>query len=376
MSPLARHVVALVLLVGAALFVTALAVEPDGDTEVAEVNVSGEAPARTWAEAQPGVLDSPESCRRCHAEIYAEWEQDRHSKAWVGELYTRLSDQHRDASCWACHAPRPILETGLDSPPETRRNFRESGINCLTCHKRGNHVVGGRADPVEGAACGPWFDPRFPADRPDMQDAVIAYCGVCHNLHGTHKEFMASKYYREGKTCLSCHMEETVEGPVAKGGPTRIRRVHRFRGPHTPAMLKRAMRIEARREDGRVVARVVNQGAGHKVPTDARHRAIRLRVAFFDAYGQPVPVEDPGTGTPDREVTLDLIRLFYRPEHRDPTQISPAGTPGKDNWRESSIDIPEAAAGGRARLRLYYNFYVHDPLETGTLVEEKQVDLG
>lgn len=380
MSVWARVGIAVVLLAGAGLFVYALTLEPAPESPPEPAPAKGEGPVREWPPAEPGILDDPASCKGCHPGIWAEWEQDRHRMSWSGELYTRLSKDHTDASCWACHAPRPILDTGLSSPAETRADYRDTGINCLTCHRQGNHVVGGMEDPKDTpevkAACGPKHDPRFPADRPDMQDEVIAFCGVCHNLHGTHLEFMGSRYYREGMTCLSCHMEERVEAPVAKGGEPRLRRVHRFPGAHSEGMLKRAMAIEASVADGRVVARVVNRGAGHRIPTDARHRAIFLRAAFLDAYGQPVPVPDPATGEPDREVTLDLIRLFYRPEHKDPTQVDPEGTLGKDNWRGSSIAVPPSARGGKVRLRLYYQYYVYDPLEKAVLVEEKELDLG
>ena len=380
MSVWVRIGIALVVVAGAGLFVFALTLEPEKNGPEESPAPEDGRPAREWRAADPGVLDDPESCKECHPGIWAEWEQDRHRMSWIGELYTRLSKDHTDASCWACHAPRPILETGLSSPAETRADYRNTGINCLTCHRQGNHVVGGIEDPKDTpevrAACGPKYDPSFPADRPDMQEEVIAFCGVCHNLHGTHLEFMGSRYYREGKTCLSCHMEEKIEAPVAKGGEPRLRRVHRFPGAHSEAMLKRAMAIEAGFSEGRVVAKVINQGAGHRIPTDARHRAIFLRVAFFDSYGQPVPVGDPVTGEPDREVTLDLIRLFYRPEHKDPTQVDPEGTLGKDNWRESSIAVPSAAKRAKARLRLYYQYYVYDPLETAVLVDEEVVDLG
>jgi len=370
---------AAVLLLGAGLFVFALTM-PDPEEPAPPADTGAKAPEVVEGPpAKPGLLDSPENCQECHAEIYAEWTSDRHGQAWVGQLYTELSKNHQDASCWSCHAPRPILETGLESPAEARQNFRETGINCLSCHKRGNHVVTAAAPdgaPAPEAACGPVRDPHFPTDRPDLQEATIAFCGVCHNLHGTHEEFRGSRYYREGETCLTCHMAEQVMGPVAKGGAPRLRRVHRFPGAHSEAMLKRAMQVEAQERDGRIVARVVNVGAGHRVPTDARHRAIRLRVAFFDPYGGPVPVADPESGRQEREVTIDLIRLFYRQEQKEPTQIDPDGTAGKDNWRESSIAVPEGAKGGSARLRLYYNLSPYAPVEKGTLVQEVTVKLG
>jgi len=374
MTPLARIVLAGVLLFGAVSFVLALVLPDPPVKEWPEEpdTQEGQLQAAT-PPAKPGVLDAPENCRECHAEIYREWEEDRHSQAWVGALYTVKSKNHTDTSCFSCHAPRPILETGLDSPAEARQNFRESGINCLSCHQRGDHVVTS-GQPGE-APCGPVHDPAYPTDRTDMQEAVIKFCGVCHNLHGTDKEFMSSRYYREGMTCLTCHMGEEVLAPSVTGGPPKTRRAHRFPGGHSPEMLRRAMTIDAHRDGDRIVARVVNRGAGHRVPTDARHRAIRLRVAFFDAYGQPVRTLDPETGALEREATMDLIRLFYRQEQREPTQIDPEGTPGSENWRESTAGIPEGAKGGTARLRLYYNLDVYAPVEQGTLVEEKVLKL-
>jgi predicted CXXCH cytochrome family protein len=380
MSLAARLVLIAILLVGAGLFIGSLVVEPPAEPSVPpEEHEPGASAPPASPEAKPGVLDSPENCRRCHPAIYAEWEQDRHSKAWTGALYTEISKNHMDPTCWPCHAPRPILETGVNSPAEARKNFREEGITCLTCHRRGRHVVGPIPDPGDTpevtADCGPVYDPDYPVDRPDAQQTTIAFCGVCHNLHGTDKEFMDSKYYDEGKTCLSCHMGEEVMGPVAVGGRKRLRRVHRLPGGHSPAMLERAMEFSARQEGRRVVARVTNKGAGHRIPTDARHRSIDLRIAFFDAYGQPVPVPDPETGALEREVRIDRIRLFYRQEHREPTQVDPAGTPGRDNWRESSIEVPADARGGHARLRLFYNLKWSWPPEKGTLVQEGTVKL-
>jgi hypothetical protein len=373
MSTPARIGLALILVLGAGLFVLALAWPEPEEPPIEPPPPAGGGQAVAAKAADPGVLDSHESCKKCHLEIWQEWEEDRHSQAWVGELYTKQSQNHTDTSCFSCHAPRPILETGLDSPAEARQDFRESGINCLTCHQRGRHVATS-GSPGE-APCGPVHDPAFPDDRPDMREATIAFCGVCHNLHGTHLEFTGSRYYRDGMTCLSCHMAEEVVSPVVTGGPPRARRSHRFPGGHSKEMLGKAMTIAASQEKDRIVARVINRGAGHRIPTDARHRAIRLRIAFLDAYGQPVPVLDPSTGNLEREALLDLIRLFYRQEQKEPTQIDPEGTLGKENWRESSIAIPEAAKGGKALLRLYYNLSPYEPVEQGTLVEEKAVPI-
>ena len=372
-----------IMLLGAALFLYALQSDPPEPVQATgtrrddPIHVPTDVPA-----AKRGVLDTNANCRSCHEEIYAEWESDRHSLAWVGALYTELSENHTNPNCFSCHAPRPVLETGLDSPAESRGENREGGINCLTCHRRGTHVAGPSREHKAVAGrepdCGPVFDSRLA--RSGAQEQTARFCGVCHNLHGTSDEFLGSKYARdEGMTCLSCHTEEIV-APVVTGGPPRARMAHRWSGGHSKRMLQKALRMDARLDGDLVKVRVTNAGAGHKVPTDARHRAIYVRIAFFDAYGQPVRVTtlDPLTrrNVTDREVNMDVIRLFYRHEQREPTQISPAGTLGKDNWRDSEFSIPEQAQGGRVRLRLYYLLNWSWPMRKGTLVEEKVISLA
>ncbi len=382
MSFAARLAIAAAIVAGLILFVGAILDEDPSPTPTNQTDTNGGAnvavhsgPAAKY-HAKDGVLDSAATCKECHAEIVAEWESDRHSQAWVGKLYTDLSQNHRDPNCWSCHAPRPILETGIESPAEARANFREQGITCLSCHKMGNHVAGSRkehsATPDVNPDCGPLFSSKMA--REGAQDATIAFCGVCHGLHGTDNEFRGSKYFREGKTCLSCHMAETMS-PGTKGGPSRLRRVHRFAGAHSQKMLQRALTFEPRIEKGKLVVRVINQGAGHRVPTDARHRAIWVRVAFLDSFGQPVAVPNPETNQAETEVSIDLIRLFYRHEQKDPTSIHPAGTLGQPNWRESVIAVPAGAKGGKVRVRLWYCLRIGVPAETGTLIEERTVDL-
>ncbi|MEM8885239.1 MAG: multiheme c-type cytochrome [Planctomycetota bacterium] len=368
------------MLFGAALFVYALqsgAEERPVDVEETpeKVVVAYDAPP-----AKPGVLDSSDNCKECHAEIYEEWSGDRHAKAWVGELYTELSNNHTDPNCWSCHAPRPILETGLDSPAEARGEDRESGIDCLSCHRQGNHVVGPSKThgPVAGRNpdCGPVFDPNF--SRSGAQEETAKFCGVCHNLHGTCDEFMGSQYARDGDTCLSCHMEETM-APAVTGGPAKARGKHAWPGAHSERMLKRAMKFEASVDGDTLHGRIINKGAGHKIPTDARHRAIYLRVAFVDRFGQPIQITgvDPISRkeVTDRELSMDVVRLFYRQEQRPSTQIPPKGTLGQNNWRDSTFPIPREAKGGKVRLKLIYHLKWSWPMHRGVLVQEMELEI-
>jgi len=379
MSPLARIVCVLALVGGSLLFLNALKGAPESDRQERDLRV-GDEPTRgadtVYAEAKPGVLDSPKNCKRCHAEIYKEWEESYHGQAWVDPLFKQLSQDYRDESCYGCHAPRPIHETKLQTA-EDRGTRRHTGVDCLTCHKRGNHVVGPIEDPQSYPGvemeCGPAFDANHPRD--DAQQVTVDYCGVCHNAHGTGDEFLASRYAREGQTCLTCHMEE-VYRPIVTGGKPRKGRRHTFPGAHSPEMLRTAMTVDARREGDTLFVRAINQGAGHKVPTDARHRGIHLRVAFFDSYGAPVAFQSPLDQKRGRELTVDLIRLFYRHEQREPTQIAPDGTIGQPNYRETAVSIPKTAVGGKAVVKLYYLLVHSWPVEQkGVLVTQREISL-
>ncbi|MFQ5844490.1 MAG: multiheme c-type cytochrome [Planctomycetota bacterium] len=371
-----RLVLALLLLSGVALFLYALQ-EPEPEIVVTPPRPGGGSePASRAPEAKPGVLDSHETCRKCHPAIYDEWAESYHALAWTDPLFKELSRDYRNESCHSCHAPRPLHETGF-ATAEARRADHNSGINCLTCHRRGNHVVGSIRDP-QGTPdhppdCGPAYDPRHATH--EAQSVTITYCGVCHNLHNTHEEFLGSRYAREGYTCLRCHLEQ-VERPLVPGGPVRRTSSHRLPGAHSLDMLKRAMHLDVTRQQGRLVVRLVNEGAGHKIPTDARHRSILVRVSFQDRYGSPVAVTSRLDPQPGTVVSIDRARLFYRWEQRESTQIDPAGTLGKDNWSESSIAVPAAARGGKATVRLYYLLVWNWHPETkGQLVDEVVVDL-
>ncbi|MHC4819590.1 MAG: hypothetical protein ACYTF8_16215, partial [Planctomycetota bacterium] len=96
MSLAARLVLVGALLIGAGLFAGALLLEPAAEPAgPSPEGPDADAPPAGPA-AKPGVLDADENCRGCHAEIYAEWQQDRHSKAWTGALYTEISNNHKD----------------------------------------------------------------------------------------------------------------------------------------------------------------------------------------------------------------------------------------------------------------------------------------
>jgi hypothetical protein len=153
-------------------------------------------------------------------------------------------------------------------------------------------------------------------------------CAGCHNQHQTVDELAASGLK---ETCSDCHMPEVKRGEGAKG------RSHKWPGAHSLDMHKKAVSLELSIANGAVVAKVTNVGAGHQVPTDARHRSYNLFLSAWDERDNPL-VADKMIGE---------FRLYYRDDFRPSTQIA-YGKSGEAKW-----PLPEGLKG-RVKVRLAY----------------------
>ena len=267
-------------------------------------------------------------CRACHEAVYAEWERSYHGMAWTDPMVQALSEGFRKPECIDCHAPQPIHITGVDQRVAPRQHGRSDGVDCLSCHllEDGVSVAATRTLDTSATpgAC-------RPVEVGTM--AVSTVCAGCHNQHETVDELLASGLEAE---CQTCHMPE-VERTVGEG--SRTGRSHVFPGAHDEEMHRRAVTLAVRVEGRRVLADVTNVGAGHKVPTDARHRSYNLWVDAWDARGNP--------WVTDAAMTDGEFRLYYRDDFRPSTQIAHQQT------RTGTWEVPDGFAG-RVRVRLTY----------------------
>ncbi len=267
-------------------------------------------------------------CRDCHRALYAEWEQSYHGMAWTDPMVQALSEGFRKPECIDCHAPQPIHMTGVDQRVAPRQHARADGVDCLSCHLLDDGVSVAATRTVDTSAtpgaCRPVAVPTM---------AVSTVCAGCHNQHETVDELLASGVQAE---CQTCHMPD-VERAAVGDRPARAGRSHVFPGAHDEAMHKRAVKLEVRVDDGRVIADVTNVGAGHKVPTDARHRSYNVWVDAWDTRGNP--------WVTDEHVTE--FRLYYRDDFKPTTQLEHA-KPRSGEWT-----IPEGFRG-KVRVRLTY----------------------
>ena len=271
------------------------------------------------------ALTQSGQCKECHSQIYAEWQSDQHATAWSGDDFKTFTVNYTRDECLACHAPRPMLESGLTSnEPKLRASQRSDGVDCLACHMKNGKshgTLGSRA------VCGGILEPAL---------KTAQACYHCHASHNLFKEYLASDYAKRGVTCQDCHMEQVIR-PVADGGKPRATRKHFFHaGGHDAEALKKVLQLDLDVKAQSVTVTVTNVGAAHGVPGEINNRVIRLIVAVLE-FKPGDPAAGPGKGTWQEVVAY---RAFFQAPPRKlrdkvpSTQILP-GEP-----RVASYELP------------------------------------
>ena len=214
------------------------------------------------AAAYQGFQDG--KCESCHPAIWREWENSMHANAWIDEIYQAAAAEipDRETKCDQCHAPQPILITGVGKMPKLREGQREAGVSCLVCHLD-----------AQGAMHGPpaSAETYFHANvtNPIYTDAT-PLCSTCHGQpsvpeHDQVSSFLGSKFAEEDRSCATCHMpivnrlQSTASYESIKG------RKHTWRGSRSVAQLKRAasLQLEYISEKARVK---LESKTGHILP--------------------------------------------------------------------------------------------------------------
>jgi nitrate/TMAO reductase-like tetraheme cytochrome c subunit len=323
-----RIVIAVVILGGLAA-VVGLVFVPTGQSEVS---------------ASVSRMTSAD-CAECHREIAREVAESWHGQAYTDPDVLQLSKNFQDTQCISCHAPRPIFERGdavVGDRVLARRENREIGIDCISCHLLPDGRVAGTRG-LEDAPC-------RPVAKPVLKRAQ--FCSGCHNQHKTVDEYMASRW-AETHTCNDCHMPK-VDRPLAEGHPVRKGvMTHRFEGGHYLWMLKKAATLDVRVEDGKLIVSVTNSGTGHMMPSDARHRSFNLLVTVRDAKGNLLA----------EQVEIAEYRLYYRQMKRPSTQLAP------DETRTHTYDLPEDVTG-RVKVEFVYCLNPNQKLDKSWAVVE------
>lgn len=201
---------------------------------------------------------STSDCSTCHPATVAAWRQSAHAQAATSEYFqARLRTVGTEHDCMPCHAPQPMLRTGIANPILARPTPFDEGVSCASCHAT---LIGVAAFHTRDAApCKPRASPGLSSD---------AFCGSCHR--SIYDDVRRARVEGLQPNCVECHMlGRTSEGARPEG--------HSFQtGP-----LGHSVGLTVRREDGLLVE-VSNSNSAHAFPGERHNRVLMLKIEYFD----------------------------------------------------------------------------------------------
>lgn len=353
--------------------------DADPNTEAGDSSPNEEGDPFLLEEEVGPRFKSAAACGRCHTAIYEEWKASYHGQAMSDPLFNEFSAEpgvNRE-ECIRCHAPVPLRIAGFETPI-ARADRREDAVSCLTCHQAGNRVTG----PSKGLSgpCNPVHDPD--------QTNPVKMCFPCHNQHDTGNEWLAGPWSPTApeprthpqENCISCHMEEVVRPIVNGGTPRKSRRHTWFGGHHVPQLKKAAIvDVEVEAVDGGGHAFrvwVTNKGAGHAIPSDARHRSFDTYIKLWDSEGNVIL--DPLKPSDQARSHVGKYRKQYRTSGLKDTQIPPGKRMSFASDKYPGVLEVKEARKGRGEVWLVYRLTPRDALSRRSLElgEENAADLG
>lgn len=207
-----------------------------------------------------------DDCQSCHAAVWHEWQQSHHAISWTSpDVQGAFRHFGHDRKCESCHAPEPVLLTGLLNPVALRTEDRESGVNCLSCHALVDGRVAARRT-NDAAPC-----------RPLASSELLSsdHCAGCHVA--IFKDWQASRFVAAGKTCQTCHLPSSAG---RAGGFS-----HHCLGGHDDTLVQSAVTMQCEVQQQQLVVSVTNVGAGHNFPGERHNRVLLLEVMERDAAG-------------------------------------------------------------------------------------------
>ena len=292
--------------------------------------------------AYQGFADG--KCKSCHPAIWREWESSMHAKAWVDEIYQAAAAQvaDRETKCDQCHAPQPILITGVGKMPVLRDKQREAGVSCLVCHLDAHGAMNGPAASAET-----YFHANV---TNSIYTEPLVLCGTCHGQqtvpeHDQVSSFLKSQFAEADASCATCHMpvvrrlQSTTSRESIKG------RKHTWRGSRSVAQLRRAATLELGYVDGKADVKLRSK-TGHILPGGTL-RTIVLEVATLAPDGQARQKQ--------------RVSISAKGENR----LLPSEN------RTYAFDMASAATGDTIRARLVYRLTPDTPESKWILMAEK-----
>lgn len=260
------------------LWLSAAALAGDGDPSAARRWFGG--PERPTDLGPTALSDSMRAaaCANCHREIAEQWRGSQHANAWTDALFQRAYRREPEAACRHCHAPL------AGSAVEPQGRAAADGIDCATCHVRGDDIYGVPKPDATGALPHPVMKTR------DLRQA--GYCAGCHQFgflgfpeqkgrglfetehlqQATLQEWQASAAAAKGLQCQACHMPKFAD---ARG---KLLANHAFAAT-TPQALRAAITVEVglHRQPQNLgwAVQVGSKMVGHQLPTGDVFRRLQ-----------------------------------------------------------------------------------------------------
>ena len=224
-------------------------------------------------------------CRNCHPAIWQEWEKSRHSQAWKDPFYQETASKipDREETCDPCHAPQPILITGIGKMPKLREADRDSGVSCLVCHvdaKGGMHGPPASVDAVVHANI-----------TDEAHQTPIELCGSCHGQpsipeYNQLASFKHSPAEKAGKNCATCHMPAIKRLQSLRSYEPMPGGRHTWIASRSVDMLKSAAVLKITLAESKAVICITNK-SGHVLP-GGWLRIVVLDVKIYDSGGSVI----------------------------------------------------------------------------------------
>lgn len=285
---------------------------------------------QSWEKAVPhqeiplGLASlSAEYCGICHQQHYEEWQWSTHAHAWTDlQFQAELKKESSPFMCINCHIPlqnqqeyiiEGLIDGDIYKPVKTENphfdaQLQAEGITCASCHVRNNTIIG------------PTGIPQVPHQT--VKDAEFLsenLCISCHNASAvitptlacsfeTGDEWKAGPYHPD-TTCITCHME-SVEREIAVGFGKKQSRYHYFPGSGIPKLASAKTRglnglaiypapfdsAYAKSDSIFYTVKVVNEFAGHKVPSGDPERFYHITFTLSDEEGRVLSTQTEKIG--------------------------------------------------------------------------------
>lgn len=264
--------------------------------------------------------------------------------------------------CQLCHTPVGFISGYPLKTSDDRKKIAEiarKGIQCDYCHSiTGAYAIynarykydPGNGEDNPGIKWGPFKDSESDYHKSEFSDfhTKSEICGTCHDvkhvafgtwLETTYQEWKASQYSKLGVQCQDCHMYQRPGHP-STGSTARVKNrgkasadgkerdhifTHYFVGGNTAipglnkneALVKMAedrlrnsvtIKIDPKTDNTRIVIRLMNNGAGHNVPTGLTNvRLVWLKILVKNSEGKVVY----SSGVPDKKGYLPDGTVIY-----------------------------------------------------------------